>query len=131
MKRSADAAAHLSKADRALSAGKVLFRENEAEGACNRAYYAMFHAACAALVTVVGDRPEASIKTHRGLIGAFGKYVVQGGHLPMELGSALNKAERLRKIADYTGDPVTVDDARWALEQAERFVGAIRERLSS
>jgi hypothetical protein len=29
-------------------------------------------------------------------------------------------------IADYRGDPVTLDNAAWALEQAKAFLGAVQ-----
>jgi len=34
---------------------------------------------------------------------------------------SLNKAEDLRLIADYRGEPVTLDNAAWALEQSGNF----------
>jgi uncharacterized protein (UPF0332 family) len=73
--------------------------------------------------------PEASTKTHRGLIGAFGKYLMSGKHVESKFGSALNKVERLRRLADYTGDPVGLEDEAWAVEQAEAFVEAMRSKF--
>lgn len=46
-----------------------------------------------------------AIKTHRGLISASGQHLVLGGHVAAELGSSLNKVERLRLLADYSADP--------------------------
>jgi len=43
-------AAYIGKAERALSAAHLLLRAENIEGACNRAYYAMFDAAYAALL---------------------------------------------------------------------------------
>ncbi|MFP3248173.1 MAG: HEPN domain-containing protein, partial [Paraburkholderia sp.] len=40
----------MAKADRALEEARVLLRAGGYEGACNRAYYAMFDAAHAALL---------------------------------------------------------------------------------
>jgi hypothetical protein len=37
-----------------------------------------------------------------------------------------NKVERLRRLADYTGDPISDEDARWAVEQAGLLISAIR-----
>ncbi|MDE8346725.1 MAG: hypothetical protein POH28_11220, partial [Acidocella sp.] len=86
---------------------------------------AMFDAAQAALLaTNVGTTTNA-IKTHRALISAFGKHLVLGGHVAAELGSSLNKVELLRLLADYTGDPVSGEDAAWAVGQADVFVVAI------
>ena len=52
-----------------------------------------------------------------------------GGHIAVEFGAAINKVERLRLLADYTGDPVTTDDATWAVAQADAFIDAVRSSL--
>jgi hypothetical protein len=41
----------------------------------------------------------------------------------------LNEVQRLRQIADYIGDPPSLEDATRAVEQAEVFVAAMRARL--
>lgn len=124
-------ASYMAKAERALSGARILLKNDDSEGACNRAYYAMFDAAQAALLAFVAEAEAAqsSGKTHRGLIAAFGKHLVLGGHIAVEFGAALNKVERLRLLADYTGDPVTTDDATWAVEQADAFIDAVRSSL--
>jgi uncharacterized protein (UPF0332 family) len=127
--RTVTARAYLEKAERALSGARLLLGAGDSEGACNRAYYAMFDAAHSALLSVQTDALETSTKTHQGLISAFGKHIVQGHHVDVELGRALNKVQRLRQLADYTGDPVSLEDARWAVEQAQAFVEAIRSKF--
>jgi uncharacterized protein (UPF0332 family) len=119
--------AYMRKADQALASARQLLAAGDCDGACNRAYYAMFDAAQAALRAANAPDAATSAKTHRGLIAAFGQHLVLGGHLPAALGASLNQVERLRLLADYTGDPVSAEDAAWALEQAEIFVTAIRE----
>lgn len=47
---------YLDKAARALASAKLLLVDEDIEGACNRAYYAMFDAAHAALLGV--DAPS-------------------------------------------------------------------------
>jgi HEPN domain len=79
---------YMRKAAQALASAHQLLAGGDSDGACNRAYYAMFDAAHAALL---------------------------GGHVASELGSSLNKVERLRLLADYTGDPVSDEDAAWAV----------------
>src|SRR3546814_18294665 len=91
----------------------------------------MFDAAHAALRSANVAETASATKTHRGLIAAFGQHLVLGGHVASELGSSLNKVERLRLLADYQGDPVSDDDAVWAVGQAESFVAAIREAFRS
>jgi uncharacterized protein (UPF0332 family) len=71
MKRSAEPAAYMRKAERTLAAARTLLRDEDTEGACNRAYYAMFNATHAALRAAGIAEPEGGYKSHGGLIGAF------------------------------------------------------------
>jgi len=119
----------IAKAGRALEEARVLLNAGGFEGACNRAYYAMFDAAHAALLVAGITLPEAAPKTHRSVIASFGLHLVKAGTIAPELGSALNKVERLRKLADYTGEVVAEEDARWAVSQAGEFVSKVRERM--
>ena len=116
----------MAKAIQAAASAKVLLDTGDSDGACNRAYYAMFDAARAALL-VSGAPVEPEIaKTHNGLISAFSLHLVKMGRVPVELGRALNKAEELRLIADYKGDPIEKEDAAWAVSQAQAFVQAMQ-----
>jgi uncharacterized protein len=90
----------------------------------------MFDAAHAALIAVGAESPDAPIKTHSGLIAAFGQHLVRGNLLPAEYGATFNKIQRLRQLADYTGEPVSSADAAWAIEQAQLFVQVISENFS-
>jgi len=119
------------KAQRALTSARTLLADGDNDGACNRAYYAMFDAARAALLACKAPVPPEVAKTHSGLISAFSLHLVKPGKFPVELGKSFNKAEDLRLIADYKGDPLDADDARWVVEQAAGFVGAIHERFFS
>ncbi len=120
---------YMQKAERALSAAQLLLTNDALEGACNRAYYAMFDAAHAALLGAGIQMPESVSKTHRGLIGAFGQHLVKNNRIAGTLGKAINEVERLRRLADYTGDPVTLEEATWAVEQAGMFVHTIRDKF--
>lgn len=116
----------MAKAQRALAGARLLLGQDDAEGACNRAYYAMFDAAHAALLITADGSPEANTKTHHGLISAFGRLLVLTGRIDAEHGRAFNQVQRLRQLADYSGEPVSLQDARWAVTEAEAFVGAIQ-----
>ena len=59
------------KAQRALTSARTLLADGDNDGACNRAYYAMFDAARAALLTCKALVPPEVAKTHSGLISAF------------------------------------------------------------
>lgn len=117
---------YMKKASRALAAARLLVANAEVEGACNRAYYAMFDAAHAALLASGEMVSETSIRTHRGLIGAFGLHLVQKNRVSRELGRILNEVEQIRLLADYTGEEIDLQKALWAVEQAESFVEAMR-----
>ncbi|MBS0556858.1 MAG: HEPN domain-containing protein [Proteobacteria bacterium] len=114
----------LAKADRACASARALLDLGDADGACNRGYYAMFDAARAALV--VADSKADSGKTHRGLINAFSERLVLTGLVKKETGRLLKRAEEIRLIADYRGDSIELDDARLLVEQASEFVAAMR-----
>lgn len=114
------------KAQRALTSAQLLLDSGDADGACNRAYYAMFDAARAALLSIQAPVPGDVARTHSGLITAFSMHLVKPGLVAVEHGRALNKVEDLRLIADYRGDPLTVENAGWALEQARGFLLAVK-----
>lgn len=116
----------MTKAARAVTSARLLLVAGDTDGACNRAYYAMFAAARAALWATRAPVEMEAVRTHSGLISAFSLQLVKTGHVPIELGRALNRAEELRLIADYKGDPVEPAQAAWAVEQAEAFVDAMR-----
>ena len=114
---------------RALSGARLLLASGDGEGACSRAYYAMFNAAHAALLALHPDQPVA--KTHSGLIAAFGQRLIREGHFGAELGRTLNQVQQLRMLADYIDEPPALEDVAWAVEQAEAFVSDIKAKLSS
>ncbi len=117
----------LEKADRAIASGDILLREGDAEGACNRAYYAMFNAARAGLFLVSAPLAVTEGKSHSGLHAAFNQYLVKPGHITQPLGAAFRRAEKLRQISDYLGDPVPGDTAELVLADARAFVQEIKE----
>ena len=121
--------AYIAKAETALSGARLLLRSGDADGACSRAYYAMFDAAHAALFALGVQHLTVPIKTYNGLVAQFGQRVVLTGYMPAEHGEALNKVQRFRQVADYSGDPVSLENANWAVEQAEAFVAAIRSLI--
>ena len=115
----------LEKASRAAASAKLLSQAGDADGACNRAYYAMFDAARAALLASATDETDIP-RTHSGLITAFSLKLVKTGRVPLELGKALNRAAEIRLIADYKDEPVAPEQVGWIVEQASVFVAAMR-----
>lgn len=121
---------YMDKANRALASARLLLADGDTEGACNRAYYAMFDAAHAALLHADPSLNPASTKTHRGLIAAFGEQLVKTGQCQADLGRSINQVERIRLLADYTGEAINEGKAQWAINQAEVFVRVMEEFIS-
>lgn len=116
---------YLGKALHAVTAAKLLLSVNEFDGACNRAYYAMFNAAHAALLWSGAHTNPGETRKHNSLIAAFGKHLVLTGIFPPEMGKSLNKAESIRLIADYTGEDISPQQAQSIVGQAEHFVSVV------
>ena len=115
----------MAKALQAAASAKVLLKTGDADGACNRAYYAIFDAARAALLACGHEVG----KTHKGVLNAFSEHLVKNGPLSKELGRLLKQAETRRYVADYEGDPVEISDAQEMVGQAETFVAEIRSKF--
>jgi uncharacterized protein (UPF0332 family) len=117
----------MDKALKALASARILLAAGDTDGATNRAYYAMFDAAIAALTWAGADIVQP--KTHGGLIASFGQNLVQTDKLPSEFGRALNRVQELRLTADYLAEPVPLDKATWAIEEADGLVAAVSTLL--
>ena len=91
------AAELLLKAESALASARRDFDAGDLDGAANRLYYAMFHAARAALLSA----GESAQGKHGTIIGRFGRRFCKDGPLPAEFGRLLNEAQELRIQGDY------------------------------
>lgn len=111
----------LEKAHRKLGAARKLLELEEYEDAVSRAYYCILHAARAALAS-----EDSFPKTHEGTLREFGRRFLKEGRLPRELGVHFSDAKSLRETADYAPRPILgLDDARWTVEAAERFLSQV------
>jgi uncharacterized protein (UPF0332 family) len=114
----------LEKADKMLSDTAMLIGAGRFESAADRAYYAMFHAAQAALVAVGVKAP----RTHRGLRSQFGERLVTTGLIEREFSRDLTKAHEVRLESTYEAYAAMDEgEARTMLEAADRFVTRIRQ----
>lgn len=115
----------LRKADESLRAAELLF-ERELHGfAASRAYYAMFYAAEALLLS-----KALSFSTHRGVIAAFGKHFAKPRLIDPMFHQYLTEAFEDRQIGDYAFDrEVAPKDARSQLDRAKAFLQAARQWL--
>jgi hypothetical protein len=93
-------------------------------GAANRAYYAMFHAATALLLS-----EGLAFSKHQGVIGEFNRLYVKTSKFPKSLGSRLDYAFDARNVADYSvRDDISAELAEQLVQDAAAFV-AEAERL--
>jgi uncharacterized protein (UPF0332 family) len=93
----------------------------------NRAYYSMFYCVLALLQTI-GRVP----RKHQGAISLFDAEFVHKGLLPRELSAELHAAFVARQADDYrVTEPVSVEDARAAIDAASQFLDAVRGYLNN
>ncbi len=93
----------------------------------NRAYYAMFYAVLALLITA-----GAGSSKHAGVIALFDEHFVKPGKFPKEISKALHKAFDLRQIGDYR-ELLDLDrsQAEESLAAAKEFFQAVEHYLES
>ncbi len=92
----------------------------------NRAYYAMFHAALAALAAAKLKMP----RSHRGAAVLFERHVIGTGQLAPRFGTMLQHAQNLRWEADYDVEgTVSESQAREVVENADEFVAEVKKLL--
>ena len=119
------ARAHLEKAVERLRVAEKLFRDGDYEDAVSRAYYAMYHAARAALSTV-----NVFPKTHEGVVSEFGRSLVLTGIFERRLGKDLADAKAARETYEYSVTAtVEKSEAEAILSNAQRFVESVKMRL--
>lgn len=95
-----------------------------ANASVSRAYYAMFHAAEALLLT-----KDMNFKKHSGVISAFNREFVKTGVLPTTMTKWLQKGFTYRTQGDYGPVPVKPEAAAAVAQSAGEFVKTIKEAL--
>lgn len=117
--------AHLRKALQRLKVAGSLHQQGEYEDAVSRAYYAIYHAAQAALL-VEGLRAQS----HRGLANLFGLHLVETGKLPKKLAKYLRSVRDDREEGDYeVYSVIDQETSQTAVREAGEFVRAIQDLL--
>jgi uncharacterized protein (UPF0332 family) len=113
-----------SKAQVAARSALVLLEKGDPDGAVNRAYYASFGAARAALASV--RRSLAQSKRHNTIVRRFRRYVVEERGFDRSLSRAFfARQSHARWMADYGEDHVDAEAARAVIGDMERFLGAV------
>jgi uncharacterized protein (UPF0332 family)/predicted nucleotidyltransferase len=96
-------------------------------GAANRAYYAMFHAATALLLS-----EGLAFSKHQGVIGGFNRLYVKTGRFPKSLGSRLDHAFDVRNVADYShSKDISPELAEQLIQNAAAFVQEAERLLTA
>jgi uncharacterized protein (UPF0332 family) len=96
------------------------------DDAISRAYYAMFYAAKAALLSKGVD-----LRRHSASIAKFRELFVITGQVDSEYLHYLGQAQSARERSDYAPfAPVTREGAKQILQAAETFIAKIREILA-
>jgi uncharacterized protein (UPF0332 family) len=91
----------------------------------NRAYYAVFYAALALLVTA-----DVEPNKHAGVLAKFDELFIRQGMFPKEMSKILHHAFDMRQAGDYQKSKViTEEQAAEVLISAEKFVRTIQEEL--
>ncbi len=117
----------MARADKYLKSAKLLIDEDDNESAVSRAYYAMFYAAEAVLLT-----KGLASDSHKGIISIFGEHFIKTGVFPKNLGRYLNQAFNKRQVGDYSHDFVFVEvEAEQVLAEGHDFVKQIRQYLTT
>ena len=110
-------------AERACLSAGLLLADGDLRGAANRAYYAMFYGARVGLLEL---EPTLTIpKRHKEIVGRFSKYAALGHGFDPEMGSAINRAFRLRMAADYKFGTIDLTDVREVVDDAAAFLAAL------
>ncbi len=112
---------------RSLSSAKILFSHDQYPDAVSRAYYAVLHAARAALLV-----HDVVPKSHGALRQFFGQHLVNGGEIEKEWAKILSIEYRFRSSADYESEfEISNEIAEELLRDAERFIQRMKKYLES
>jgi uncharacterized protein (UPF0332 family) len=69
-------------------------------------------------------------KSHGGLVRRFGLHLVQTGRVAADFGRSLNRVQKLRLTCDHLAASMSIDKARWAVQEADAFVADIQRPLA-
>ena len=108
-----------------LRAADLLSREGYPDDAVSRAYYAILHAAKAALLV-----QDVVTESHAGVRRMFGKHLVLAGRIEDQWSKYLARGSDDRLMADYDMEiSFTDEEARFECQRAQAFLERIRQYL--
>lgn len=125
MSHTSEVEAEIGRARQSLQAAELLYDNGLFSDSLSRSYYAILHAARAALLT-----QGVRVNSHEAVKRLFGMHLVKPGLLSAELAISIRQEQDDRFLADYdvTFEPAAeqteerVIEARGFLERIESFV---------
>ena len=119
---------YLLAAEEALEEAYVLSERGLLKGTVSRSYYAMFYAACAALIAQRVHLP----RRHTTIINLFYKHLVQSDMVERQFHRDLARAFQLRQQSDYEiGVRLGEDKVREVVGGATTFVAEVRRVVAT
>ena len=116
----------LARADVCLNEARALHNASLPYGAASRAYYAVFHAARALLMSI-----GIEARSHKGIVSTIGEHFVRPGRISPGMGRLVSRMQRDREDADYsTGAVFTIEEASQMISDAESFLAEARRLVS-
>jgi uncharacterized protein (UPF0332 family) len=113
---------HLERAEDCIKDAELLLSGNRNFAAVGRGYYAMFHAATAALMN-----KDIKRHSHQGIISSFGREFIKTGKVEQKYHRYFTEAFDLRQESDYQPlVEITQDQAVKVIERAEEFINICR-----
>lgn len=117
----------LLRAEKSLQAAQLLLKEHLLEDCLSRTYYAILHAAPAALLA-----HGVNVASHRAVRRLFGQHLIKSGKLSSHLAQILAEEQDDRMLADY--DVLfypELDRVQQRVADAEAFLTAIKVFMKS
>ncbi|OGW41352.1 MAG: hypothetical protein A2Y97_08310 [Nitrospirae bacterium RBG_13_39_12] len=116
---------YLEKAEKKLEVAKRLLASGDYEDAISRAYYAVYHATQALLLTE-GQHAE----THKGVVTLFGLLFVKTGKFSKNFGKYLANLKDDRESGDYeVFTYIDEETAQAAMNEATEFIAEAKHYL--
>jgi uncharacterized protein (UPF0332 family) len=118
--------AWLTLADEKIEVAQKLLDLGYFDDAASRAYYGMFYAAKAALLSI-----DVETKSHAGVLNQFSQHFIKSGQLDKKYGRMLALVMQIRETSDYSPEiSVSHENAAAIIADAQAFVVEIKTFLN-
>ena len=114
------------KAKENLEMTALAYQRKKYNVCASRAYYAVFLASITVLTKLIDLRARNNQWDHGQVQAALNRRLIMRRKvLPAEIGRTPMDLIGLRHVADYRPEEVSMREAKWAPDRAERFLSAI------